>query len=145
MINAQGCDRKFADPLRQSPINHNSTAMACQCMSGPPRSGNGADRRQTCAFQAGLQILAQIRFAAKQMWDPRDIGHQPIAAITRDYRRVATGPAAQADKGRRFTRKVCGPRCKIGANRAGIGKRHAAVQPACGSGKAHTMQMIGIA
>ena len=99
-------------------------------MGGPTGSGNGTDRRQTRAFQPGLQVFAQIPFAAKQMWHTRDVSHKTIAAITCDHWRVATGPAAKAGEGRRLARKVCRPRRKIGTNCARIGKSHAPMQPA---------------
>ena len=104
MINAQGSDRKRTDPFAQPSISHNSTAVPCQRMSGTARSGNSADRRQTCALQPGLQVFPQILFAAKQMWHTRDVSHKTIGTITCDHRRVAAGPTAQADKGRRFMR-----------------------------------------
>lgn len=133
------------DPFCKLPIRHDAAAVSGQRMGGSSRSSDGAGRGQSCPLQPGLEIIAQIVFAAKEMWHAGDVGHQPIHPIGVNHRGIAPGLAAQCGKCHRLSRKVGRAGGKIGIDGAGIGQSHAAPQTPRHSGQVQAMQMIGIA
>lgn len=133
------------DTLDQPTIGDDAAAMPRQCMRCATGASNGTDRSKPRTIQPRLQIIAQILLAAKEMWDARDIGHQPIGAITAHHRRVAPRPTPQRCQRRSFGCQVRHAGGEIWADGTRIRQCHAAPQAARDGGQIDAVQMIGIA
>jgi hypothetical protein len=66
------------DASAKPPVGDDAAAVAGQRMGCPAGAGDGAGGMQARPVKPRLQIVAQIRFAAKEMRHARDIGHQTI-------------------------------------------------------------------
>ena len=74
VIHTQRGYRQVPDAFSQTPVGHDTAAVARQGMCCPTRACYCADRRKTCTLQPRLQVLSQSLLPAKEMWNPRDIG-----------------------------------------------------------------------
>ena len=79
--------------------------IADHAIGADRQAGNGTGGMQPGPFQPGLQIVAQVGFAAEEMRHARDIGHQPIDPIGGYHWRVAAGPTPEAGKSRSLAHK----------------------------------------
>ena len=106
--------------------------------------GDGARESQADPFQPRMKVAPHFGLAAEEMRHAGDIGDKPVRAVPRHHRRITPCPPSEACQCRRFPCKIGGPGDQLGADGAGIGRRHARVQSARLGGLVQTMHMIGV-
>jgi hypothetical protein len=97
---------------------------------GTPGSGHGGAGCKTGAGQPGDHVGEQGLFAAEQVRRAAGVDHQAGGRVGRHDRRVKLqGPERQAVQGFGVTLGVRVVDDQLGAQGAGLGRRHAGIEP----------------
>ena len=106
--------------------------------------GDGARESQADPFQPRMKVAPHFGLATEEMRHTGDIGDKPVRAVARHHWRIATCPPSEACQCPCFLCEIGAPGDQLGADGAGIGRRHAGMQSACLGGRVQAMHMIGI-